>query len=419
MGMHELMRVEESGAESMLGWLKAIAWSALIAWAVFFTFDTIDSMWNSSPSFVVKQWVRHIAGSRTEGENEAKALLALAAREAQLPGLAHARIWVSDGLRDTGNIGFFNPIVYKITLSEKFAETASYDQRWLVFHEAGHAAQLLTTRFDPIALPEWGLSPEAERALSTSMLYRQAYSESFADVFALAMSSRLDPSDPRVSMELALAKARGVDSVSLSHDTQAALSIASGRLVELASWRGRDLLALIDMIASRGAARTVGEWGAEREALCMQGVWGWSRWARDGAHQVASNPWSMASAQAPRVGEPRASEIAQIMALTPNRGWKRARLERGWTSYARRSAELGELSGEAQLGWVAMSGAESRDGESHSGYATQEEAWGKALANYEPKSRNRLRALLEPPLAWMAARIEHERPWGCEVRLTR
>lgn len=395
--MSDLFELGEEGAEAIGGWARAGAAALAACVGLWTVLDVSDSLSSSTPGFVLSQWARHAAGRAEEGELEARALLAHAAAESGLRALGSVRVWASDKLSDSEADGRFNPVVYKITLGERFARRADYDQRWLVFHEAGHAAQLLTTRFEPMALPSWGLSRGAAEAMAGSLLYRRAYSESFADVFALSMAVRLDPRDPRAMSELASARRAEVDSVSISHDTQAALRLAGSILPQLRAERGPALLALVDAIASKGAARTVGEWGAEREALCLEGLWGWERWALDGAHEVSSNPWTMARPRAPQAGEAWAAELGELMALTEGPMWgsKRAAALRG-----ARGAYLSRLEGRAEAGSTAPA---------------REAAWGSALADYEKSSRSRARGLLALPLRWAALAAERERPQGCEA----
>jgi hypothetical protein len=395
MSMHDIFAIGEGGAQAVSDWLKAAAIAIGIGCGLAFVLDLSDGLSNSTPAFVASQWMRHAAGRFGEGEKEARALLEQAARETGLERLSSVRVWASDRLTESEANGMFNPLVYKITLGERFAQAADYDQRWVVFHEAGHAAQLLTTRFEPIALPSWGLSEKTARAMSGSLLYRQAYSESFADVFALAMALRLDAQDPRAISELASAQRGQIDSVSISHDTQAALRLAARILPELATAKGQSLLSLIDAIASKGAAQTIGEWGAEREALCLEGFWGWERWARDGAHEIASNPWTMASSEPVDVAEPRSQELSELMGLTrgPNWGYKReAAMKGSWGAYRERVE-----------GAVSLTGAQR----------SREQAWGAALADYERASRNWARAMLAPPLRLAARLSEQPRPSGC------
>lgn len=398
MSLHDMFALSEEGAEAVADWLKAGALALGACLGMWVALDVSDCLSSSTPGFAVAQWARHATGRGEEGEREARALLARAGAEAGLPGLGAVRVWASDRLSQRGANGMFNPLVYKITLGERFARQADYDQRWLVFHEAGHAAQLLTTRFEPMALPSWGLSKGAAKAMTGSLLYRQAYSESFADVFALSMAIRLDPKDPRAMLEMDSARRARVDSVSIAHDTQAALRLAGDVLPQLAAERGPALLALVDALASRGAARTVGEWGAEREAVCLVGLWGWERWARDGAHEAASNPWTMAAPMAAKPGEAWGGEIRELMALTEGPMWG---TKRGSAMRGGRDAYVNRRDG--------------RDGVGLAG-ATREEAWGSALADYEKSSRSWARGLLSEPLRWAAMMAEDERPQGCSER---
>lgn len=418
--MDDLFRLTERGADAWIAWMRAAAVAVAIVLGFFLVIDACDALSSSTPAFAARQAARHAIGERLEGEAEAEALLAWAAAESQLPAMARARVWASDRLGEGGVNGFFNPVVYKITLGERFAQGADYDQRWVVFHEAGHVAQMLTGRFSPIALPEWGLSESARSAfsgasesggsVSGSLLYKQAYSESFADLFALAMAARLDPRDRRAREELALAARPGIHTISISHDTQAALRLGGARLGELAAARGPALLGLIDAMASQGAATTVGEWGAEREALCLEGAWGWSRWARDGAHAYTSNPWRIASMAAPAAGEPRAGEIGELMALTPGRGWKGQRaLALAGSSY---QEEAQALAGAPRGPGASGFGPSSSQGASE-GAGAGSGSWGRALARYERGARNPLRELLAPPLALWAMAVEGPRPRGC------
>ena len=246
------------------------------------------------------------------------------------------------------------------------------------------AAQVPPSNSAPQPLPAWGLSVGAAQAMGSSIVYRQAFAESFADVFAAAMALRLDASDPVARAEVRASLGEAIGSVSLAHDTRPALALASKRLGELSTWRGAKLLALVDAIASEGAALTVGEWGAEREALCLGGWAGWRRWALDGAHQEASEPSKMAPSGEPAGGEPLSREMGELMALTPGRAWRREQLAREQLDYENALAR-----GELLRGWASA----MERSKSSPGWGSKSLAWGFGVASKAAGER---------------------RPWGCQ-----
>lgn len=412
MWQEEFFRLNPSHSAWFGMWAKSIGAAALVAAGIFATLDAIDSLESATPWFAAKQWAGAVFGAEPEGAAEARVLLAFAAGQSGLPGLGRVRIWTGDKLAGSGANGMFSPLVYKITLGEGFAEAASYEQRWLVFHEAGHAAALLTGRTEPEPLPSWGLSGAAAAAMRGSIVYQQAFAESFADVFASAMALRVDRTDPAARSEIQRALSERVGSVSLAHDTQPALEIAARNMGALSKLRGRELLALIDAIASEGAALSVGSWGAEREALCLGGWRGWSRWARDGAHQTASNPWMMASAAAPAADEPMAAELVELMRLTPKRGERREMLESSWPAYLARSRELGAAPRGSPPVWAQMSSLPFSGGAS-SRASRVEDAWGRALAEYERPARGIWGSMIALPFDGLGVLSGEPRPQGC------
>lgn len=408
MWQEDFFRLTDGEAASLGMWAKSFGAAALVVAGAFCALDAVDSLGSATPWFAVKQWGASVFGMEPEGSSEARVLLSFAASEAGLPGLRRVRIWAGDKLAASGANGMFSPLVYKITLGEGFARSASYEQRWLVFHEAGHAAALLTGRSEPEPLPGWGLSDSAVAAMRGSIVYRQAFAESFADVFASAMALRVDRTDPAARAEIIRALSERVGSVSLAHDTQPALEIAARNMGALSTLRGKELLALVDAIASEGAALSVGSWGAEREALCLGGWRGWGRWAQDGAHQTASNPWLMASSAPPAAGDAMANELAELMRLTPRRGMRRERLELSWDAYLARSRELGAAPRGSAPVWAQMSSAKVR-----APSESLESAWGRALADYEPSGRGAWRSILGWPFEALGALAGESVPSGC------
>lgn len=408
MWQEDFFRLKPSHSAWLGMWAKSVGAAALVAAGLFAALDAIDSLESATPKFALQQWAGAIYGEEPEGAAEARVLLAFAAGQAGLPSIGWVRIWAGDKLAGSGANGMFSPLVYKITLGEGFAEAASYEQRWLVFHEAGHAAALLTGRSEPEPLPAWGLSDSAAAAMRGSIVYQQAFAESFADVFASAMALRVDRSDPAARSEIQRALSERVGSVSLAHDTQPALEIAARNMGALSTLKGKALLALIDAIASEGAALSVGSWGAEREALCLGGWRGWSRWARDGAHQTASNPWAMASAAEPAAAEPMASELMELMRLTPKRAERREMLESSWPAYLARSRELGSAPRGSPPVWARMSSMSVSGGSSR-----VEDAWGRALAEYEPAASGIWGSMIALSFDGLGALSGERSPLGC------
>ena len=408
--MQDFFEISEKAADSISAWSIAAVWALAIVLTFFAVIDAADTFSSSTPWFGLKQYAKHMVFAQSDGEAEAKVLLDFASEQSQLPGIGRVRVWASDRLSQSAANANFNPVAYKITLGESFAKNLSYAQRWVVFHEAGHVAAMLTSRFEPVNLPHWNLDGNGYQAMSQSIVYRQAFSESFADVFASAMALRVDPGDPVARSEIQRAMAGKIDSISLAHDTQPALSIAARHLSELSTLKGQKLLALIDAIASEGAVLTVGAWGAEREAACLGGFWGWSRWATDGAHETTSNPWRMAPAELPEGTQ--ATVLGRLADLTPNRGWKRSELMLAWPAYAKRVGELGNALQGSPLGW-----ASERQNKAASMYGpaiSRENAWALALAEYEPASKNTAREFLSWPFMWAAMAFDPKREAFCK-----
>ena len=400
MSMHDLFEISDNTADSIFSWARDIFIAFLIFFSFFFLIDFSDTISNSSFFFGIKQYARHAFFLHSDGEAEALTLLDFTATETQLPGLSYVRVWASDQLSESSANGKFNPVVYKITLDESFFKHFSYEQRWIVFHEAGHVAAMLTGRVDPVNLPAWHLEPSTYHAMSQSIVYRQVFAESFADVFAFAMALHTDPRDPVALSEIRRAVRGRMDHISLAHDTQSALSIATRYLPELATLKGPKLLALIDSIASQGAVLTVGAWGAEREALCLEGFWGWSRWALDGAHEIASNPWKMAPMDP--VDTQDSGILGQLTQLTPDRGWKRLSLLPSWPAYTQRAKQLGLTPQGSDPGLFFHNNPLI----SPTNSTPQQDAWATALAEYETFSKNKTRSLLSYPFSALAYMIE-------------
>ena len=408
--MHDLFEIDEKVAEHVSVWSKALMWAMGIVMGLWLAMDLGEAMSNSSPGYLARQMMRHAMGTLDEGEREAKTLLNYAAIQADLPSLGWVRVWGSDQMGKRGANGMFNPVGFKITLGEGFSKSSGYEQRWLIFHEAGHAAAMVTSRWAPAILPSWGLSESAREAMLDSIVYKQAYAESFADVFAASMALRIDPNDPTARAEIIKAIGERVESLSMTHDTQSALALASNHLSELAKLKGKPLLGMIDAIASMGAARTIGQWGAEREALCLRGWWGWRRWAIDGAHQIVSNPWVMASAE---LGANATPEIVELANLTPDRGWKRTRLEMAWAYYRDEALKRGTFPMGAPPAWAQLSMSVDpieRTGSESLGRAG---SWAESLAKYEPASKNPWREWLALPFGLAAWLADDERPPDC------
>lgn len=410
MSMHDLFEIDETGAEHVSAWSKALMWALGIVIGLWLAMDLGEAMSNSSPGYLGRQLMRHAIGDLDAGEREAKTLLNYAALQTDLPSLGWVRVWGSDQMGTRGANGMFNPLGFKITLGEGFSKSTGYEQRWLIFHEAGHAAAMVTSRWSPAILPSWGLSGKTSEAMLDSILYKQAYAESFADVFAASMALRIDPSDPMARSEIIRAIGERVDSLSITHDTQPALALASKHLRELSTLRGKPLLAMIDAIASLGAARTVGQWGAEREALCLRGWWGLRRWAMDGAHQIVSNPWTMAPAQLDSGSTPELDELAK---LTPDRGWKRTGLEMAWPYYRDEALKRGAVPMGAPPAWAQLSMSMDSGERADSASLNRAGLWAKSLAKYEPASKNPWREWLAGPFGLAAWAVRDERPPGC------
>lgn len=424
--MEEMMRLSPRGAESIWDWMKSFAVALAAALALFAACDFADTVSLSGLTGGSAQAARKLLGSKSQGERAVEAILAAAADEAELPGLARVRIWSSDRWNSSSNInGLFNPIFYKIMLGREVLDNpGSDDHTWIVLHEAGHAAHFLTSRWSATALPEWGLPAGSARIIEQSLLYRQTYAESFAELFALAMAARLAPSNAHAAQEMRDARSRQkMLHISIAHDSQAVFRLASERMNDLSTWRGKRLLALIDSLAIRATVLTVGEWGAEREAICLEGVWGWSRWALDWGHARVSNPWRMASDSPPSAGEPRGSELASLVALTPatERGWKRRRAKANDApGYIERAAQGGSPPYELGVELLPLL-RESLSRPARRPESFSREEWmgwarGRFMLDIERDISASPRTGLALPLAWIARAAEGPRPEGCVGR---
>lgn len=391
-GLHDLFQLTEAGGRRLAAGGKLALAIGITVSALVFASDLIDRVSSSTPGFALAQAWREAVGERSFQERETLALLEFAKQETGLARLGALRVGVANELRGAGAQADFNWASFRVSLGEELDARGAWEQRWVSLHEIGHAAALSTLRFHPYPLPSWGLSPRAAEMMSSSLIYQQAYGESFADVFALALALRLDESDPEARKRLASALSHRLSSLSLAHDTDAALRLAAGRLAELSSARGRELMGLIDVIASEGAMRSVSDWGAEREALCSAGVWKWASWARTEGQMVVTPPWEMASADHPAPGEPLERELRELMAFRgaggPVTRWSVERERGNYEAEARRQAR-GEITGQPAPSWGAQAARE----ESARRHAAREAAFGPAGA--------------------LARAMRAERPLGC------
>lgn len=394
-GFHGLFALSEAGARRMASAAKWLAAVALTAIALGLASDSVDRLSSSTPGFAARQVFREAIADRSFQERETLALIGFAQEQTGLSRLAGLRTGLANDLGRSGAQANFNWSSFRITLGEQLEGRDAWEQRWVSLHEIGHAAAFSTFRFHPYPLPGWRLSESAEEAMRESLVYQQSYGESFADLFALALALRLDASDPEARQRLSAALERRVGSLSLAHDTGEALRLGAGRLEELRTARGRELMGLLDALASEGAMRSVSSWGAEREALCSSGAWRWVSWARSEGQMALSPPWDLAPAEPPSKSDPMAGELSELMAFRGADGAvARRSLERELDNYLSESRRLlGEREGSA-LGAQASS-------------------WGAEMARNEARLRAPARQSLIGPLSAWARWSSERRPLGC------
>lgn len=392
-GLHGLLTLGEKGARRMAGAARALAAVALSVGALALASDAIDRVSSSSVGFAAAQVWREAVGDRSFQERETLALIDFAREQTGLSRLGLLRAGLANQLGRSGAQANFNWSSFRIALGERLEARDAWEQRWVSLHEIGHAAAFSTFRVYPYPLPQWGLSESAVEAAQGSLLYRQAYAESFADVFALALALRLDERDPEARKRLDSALSGRMGSLSLAHDTDAALALAGARLEDLKRARGGELLGLLDALASEGAMRSVSAWGAEREALCSMGAWRWVSWARSEGQSTVTPPWDLASEEPPKAGEPLAKELGELMRF------------RGPLGPRTRSGLEGELENYLRSSERLALGASANPGEP---------SWGAELARHEPLLRSPARQSLIRPLSAWARWSEEPRPWGCK-----
>lgn len=406
------MRIGEGEASRIEAGLKKGALIAALGLLALISLDLADRLATSTPGYAIEQLWKSWTGGEDEGLQRARAQLEKAERVTGIGALSWVRVGRADRLGDRGAEGLFNPFALKISLAKEPQSRGQKErQRWVGWHEIGHAAALLSGRWS-IAHPKsggWGLDQEQLQEAGASLMVAQIYAESFADVFAMVMSMKEDQGDPQAWMEMAMALQEGPMSVSIAHDTARAMRAAKGRLETLRELEGGALLGEIDAIASQAALRTLADWGAEREALCQTGLWGLARWLRDEGHMIASDPWRMASPSKPEPGEPKAELLSAMIRAAD--GQRESRLR--WASGLRPlyQSELDRWGKEPAAGGAMMAGAASEKGGWEAG---QRLAWAAALAQAEPKAKGALGGALAPLAGAIASAWGQPRPWGCD-----
>lgn len=330
MAMRDFFELKEDPKpwRAMREWVGALALGLLALLAL----EAVDRLEASTPGYAAERVWAESVGDRAWLEREALALRDFAERETGIGLMSWVGVSLGDDLERQGSNGRFNPSTLRLTLSRELLGAPPHEGRWVALHELGHAAALLTFRSEPYA-ENLGLPEGALRAARESPLYRKAYEESFSDVFAYALSRRLQRSDPVARKEALRAFYPHPTSVSIAHDTAPALREAARRSEELESARGRELLGLIDGIASRGALRQVALWGAEREALCAAGAWGWAKSLRQGSSYWVADPRRLAEASWSE-GEPMGEDLAALASfreegVASRRAWAEAALRGG------------------------------------------------------------------------------------------
>lgn len=400
--MHEFFEVGEDPKPS----LALRVWAALGAFLLcgFLVLEAIDRFDASSPGFAAKRLWAEATGDRTWLEIEAEALRDFAESETGVGGIGWTRVSIGDRLYEQGAVGRFNPTTMRLTLSEDLLGKDPHEGRWVALHEIAHAASLWTWRTEPYA-EALGISGRALEATRGSPVYRKAYEESFADVFAFAMSRRLEATDPKARSEALRAHLPYPVKISIAHDTAPAIREAIRREGEFEGKRGRELMGLIDAIATAGALRQVALWGAEREALCSEGVWGWAKAMRQGAYWLG-NPDRLAGWRI-ESGEPFEAGLRALAAfrddgIPQRRVWAEAALER-----AGRAGEPGAEKARASAPYGKSSETALED------HLTSE-MFAMALERGE---EGRRRGALGQSLGWigegLGAAFGAERPRGC------
>lgn len=395
-GFQEFFALTEKGAQRLAEGAKALLGVVCVVGALALSSDAIDRLANSTPSFALRQAWREAMGQRSFQEKETQALIAFAQEQTGLWRLRFLRTGLANGLEGTGAQAEFNWASFRVSLGERLDGRDVWEQRWVSLHEIGHAAAFSTFRVDPYPLEAWGLSEATQAAMRSSLVYQQAYAEAFADVFALALSLRLDDRDPEAHRRLSMAFSGRLSSLSLAHDTDAALRLASERLPHLKRARGRELMGLLDALASEGAARSVSQWGAEREALCSAGSWRWVSWARSEGHMSLTPPWDLASAKPPVRGDPMELELRELMAFRGAQGaMTREGVEQELENYLREALRIQNADPALRSAWAPA------------------ESWGAELARNESRLRHPARQSLIGPLSAWARWSSTPRPTGC------
>ncbi len=293
----------------LIGFKLFLLWSLL---------NLIERLQISSPQYAFSQILREVTNTPDSHLEEARALAHFAAQRTQIHALGYVRITKADELYHIGASARFNPFLMRIALQANWSQLDPYTQRWTMLHELGHVAALLSLRLTPLPLETPSVLPETQKVLSSSLTYQQAYAESFAEIFALALMLQLDPQDPKVQYEMALAKNATLQSVDLAHDTAPAILMGSANLSSLQTLQGVALLNLIDTLSTKAALLQVAQWGAEADAYCSSGAFSLPAWIASRGHMTYSNPWSIAKTNAQMQQRGMPSSVQELRSLFPH-----------------------------------------------------------------------------------------------------
>jgi hypothetical protein len=293
----------------------ALAWAALAACAGVGGLDALGRLGYSTPAHAWHGLRAELLGERAPAESEALALLDDVADATGLEALRWASVGVADELDGPGSpLAQFNPVGWRVEISPRTAKAPLAKRREVLLHEIGHAVA-----FASGAAPRDATgSPQADLIVKESLLARQIFHESFADAFAASWALRENRADAQAwaSLGAAVAKPRAFASAAhqtsqtlraLRLDLDAVLSIPAERLPERLSW-----------IASIGAARSIAQLGAEREAACSMGARGAARFALDFGYDTVRLPWEMAKTEPIDPTDPMAQGLFALASLRSN-----------------------------------------------------------------------------------------------------
>lgn len=249
-----------------------------------------DSLGISSPSFALKESLSFF--KKEQIIDEARTLAKFSSTHTDIYSLRFLRFNKADRLHLIGAEARFNPTVFRVSLSERFAKLSAHQRRWILFHEIGHAAAFASMRLKPLIPEQFShLSSFAKDNIQNSLLYEQAYAEAFAEIFAFAMSSNLDKKDPYVLNEIFQANRGVLRSLDITHDNTFAILQASQNKERLQTLSGNKLLELIDTLASHATIYQIASWSAHKEAYCTTNRL--ASWVISNGHMSFSNPFKI------------------------------------------------------------------------------------------------------------------------------